>query len=67
MASFADIKDFIPALNDATNALATRVQSILDRLPPEADVQGVFNDLNALKSQLQGIAADPNNPLPPVV
>ena len=64
MASFSDIKDFIPALNDATNALAVRVQSILDRLPPEADVQGVFNDLNALKTQLEAIAADPNNPLP---
>lgn len=67
MAQFADIQDLIPALNDATNALATRVQLLIDRLqssPTQEQIDAAVSDLTTLKSQLEGIGADPDNPLP---
>lgn len=67
MAQFADIKALLPALNDATNAVAAKIQTLIDKLasePSPAGVDEVAAQLTALKDTLTAMGADPTNPLP---
>ncbi len=59
----------IAKINDATNQLATVVTSLRSQVGvgmSQADVDAVDAQLGAIATQLTGIAADPNNPVPPV-
>jgi len=49
-------------INDATNALAAKVEELRNRIDSDdPQVEAILNDL---ESRLRGIAADPENPVP---
>lgn len=64
-----EIKAKLDAINTATNNLATVVADIRSQLGnpsvTEAEKQELLGLLDGVVSQLNGIAADPNNPVPP--
>ena len=64
-----EIKSKLDAINLATNNLALVVADIRSQLSnpnmTEAEKQEVLALLDGVKTSLEGIAADPNNPVPP--
>lgn len=55
------LEDVISAINAATNDLATRI----DRLIGSSTVsQAQLTELTAIRDRLNGLAADPANPVP---
>lgn len=67
MAQFSDIQALLPALNEATNKIATEVQALIDQLkaqPTQEQIDGVVNGLTAIKDNLTAIGANAENPLP---
>ena len=64
-----EIKAKLDAINLATNNLALVVADIRSQLGnpsvTEAEKQELLGLLDGVVSQLNGIAADPNNPVPP--
>lgn len=63
-ATMSDTQDAIVELNTATNDLAARIDVILSN---EANLDAnTASELRAVRDRLQGLAADPANPVPPV-
>lgn len=61
----SEATDLLAQINDATNGVATRMQALIDQLASQSDASPEV--LDALRSELallQGLAADPNNPVP---
>lgn len=59
--------DALDRLNTETNNIAAVVQSLRDRISTamtQEDVDAVQNTIDAVVNRLQGIAADPNQPIP---
>lgn len=68
MAVPASLSAAISAINDDTNQLATVVTDLRSQIGvgmSQSDVDAVNAQLGAIATHLQGIAADPNNPVPP--
>jgi hypothetical protein len=69
MASNDEIKKLLAAMDAATNAIAARIDALKASIPPSgglsADEAGAIRDsLGAEVAKLQGLAADPANPVP---
>jgi hypothetical protein len=72
MAAIDDVNALLDAMNTATNAVAARLQTLVTELAglqpgtglSAADVASVSAKLQAEISTLQGLAADPSNPVP---
>jgi methyl-accepting chemotaxis protein len=63
----SEATDLLAQINDATNGVATRMQALIDQLASQSDASPeVLDALRAELTLLQGLAADPNNPVPPV-
>jgi ABC-type transporter Mla subunit MlaD len=65
----SQLDDVITAINDATNSLAARVATIQGELTAAleagtAPTQAQLDELGAIATHLNGIAADPTNPVP---
>lgn len=67
-ATLAAVKEVLARINDATNAIAAKIQALTDRLNApgltEAETNEIKADLAVLQSQLEALAADPENPVP---
>lgn len=62
------LTDALDKVNTATNKLAGVVRDLRDRVKTgmtQADVDAVQGRLDQVAASLDGIAADPNNPVPP--
>jgi hypothetical protein len=57
----SDVSDAIAEINTETDALAARVDAIVESTDDATAAQ-----LRPIASRLRGIAADPANPVPPV-
>lgn len=61
----SEATDLLAQINDATNQVATRLQGLIDELANQSDASPeVLDALRSELSVLQGLAADPNNPVP---
>lgn len=63
-----DTKQLIAQMNTATNAVAARIQALIDRLansPSDADLKEINDGLTAEVNRLNGLGADPAQPIPP--
>jgi len=63
----SEATDLLAQINDATNQVATRLQGLIDELANQSDASPEV--LQALRDELavlQGLGADPNNPVPPL-
>jgi hypothetical protein len=61
----SEATDLLAQINDVTNGVATRMQNLIDQLANQSDASPEV--LDALRNELallQGLAADPNNPVP---
>lgn len=68
---FQDMEGLVSAMNDATNAIAAKIQALIDKLAGAADggltadeTAQVKAQLGTLKDQLTALGADPSNPVP---
>jgi hypothetical protein len=64
---FVHLNEVISQIDLATNNLATRVRAIQDRLASgmsSEDVAAAQTELAAIAARLDGIAADPEQPVP---
>lgn len=63
----SEATDLLVQINDATNGVATRMQALIDQLANTSDASPeVLAALRAELQVLQGLAADPSNPVPPL-
>ena len=70
MAISKELQDAMAAIDDATNAVATRITDLSGQISTgmsQADVDAVVAQLNTEATKLNTIAADPNQPVPPSV
>lgn len=70
MAVPTDITDLIGQMNDATNAVGARIAALVAQIATgmsQADVDTIKAAFQTEVSNLQVLAADPNNPVPPVL
>jgi hypothetical protein len=72
MSQSDDVTVALSALDAATNALASRVQALIDQINNTSGVglngpqtEAVLAHLALLKSQLESLGANPTTPLPP--
>ncbi len=68
MAKFSDVDEAINAVNDATNALAARVDEAITELQQEGGTteqrDAALAKLVSVKNALEAIASDSDNPIP---
>jgi hypothetical protein len=65
----ADTKAVLTRIETATTDLGVRVRAIQDKVGTgmsEADVAAVNTELGAIAGNLEGMAKDPENPIPPL-
>ncbi len=69
MAKIDDVNELLTKIDDETNQVAAEIQQLKDQIANSggisaADADAVVAKLGALQTRLQGLAADPNNPVP---
>jgi hypothetical protein len=63
----SEATDLLVQINDETNAVASRIDALVAELENESDASPeVLQGLRDLSVRLGGLAADPDNPVPPV-
>lgn len=63
-----DLKDLTKKIDDATNAVAARLDALAQQITnsmSDADVTAVKAGLQAEVDKLTALGSDPNNPIPP--
>lgn len=61
----SQLEDLITAIDNETNAVAAEVATLRAQLAAAPTVtQATLDKLSSISSRLQGIAADPANPVP---
>lgn len=67
MAASQEIRDAMGRIDAATNTIATRLQTLADQIKAgmtPAEVQEVVTGLQAEATKLEGLGANPENPVP---
>jgi hypothetical protein len=71
MATKADFDGLVVAVNTATNNIATRIAALEAKIAAGGltaeEEQGVLVELGNVRTTLEALGADPNNPVPPPV
>lgn len=68
MAISQQLADVLVALDTATNDIGARIDALTAKIGTgmsQADVDSVVSSLQNEVTRLNGLAADPNNPVPP--
>lgn len=61
----SEATDLLAEINTETNNVATRLDDLVNQLASQSDASPeVLDGLRAISARLQGLAADPNNPVP---
>jgi len=63
----SNIQDLIAAMNTATNAIAARIAALIAQISgglSASEAESVNAELTTLKTQLEGLGANPDNPVP---
>jgi hypothetical protein len=63
-----ELTDALKKIDDDTNALATVLKTLRDQIGTgmsQTDVDAVKTSLDAVATRLEGLAVDPNQPVPP--
>lgn len=71
MATKQDFNDLVTAVNTATNNIATRIAALEAQIAAGGltaeQEQSVLQELGSVRTALEALGADPNNPVPPPV
>jgi len=70
MVTKQDFNEFVAAVNTATNNIATRIAALEAKIAAGGltaeEEQGVLTELASVRTTLEALGADPNNPAPAV-
>jgi hypothetical protein len=68
MATKQDFNELVTAVNTATNNIATRIAALEAKIAAGGltaeEEQGVLMELGSVRTALEALGADPNNPVP---
>jgi hypothetical protein len=69
MATKQDFNDLVTAVNTATNNIATRIAALEAKIASGGltaeEEQSVLSELGSVRTALEALGADPDNPVPP--